>query len=84
MPVVAPGKITLGNSILNALRESRDLGREDNADSDAIISQLASDLTNAIDSYVTSIVVTINPGQVVSTVGTSGPTVGSTISPGTS
>ena len=84
MPVVAPGKITLGNSILNALRESRDLGREDNADSDAIISQLASDLTNAIDSYVTSIVVTINPGQVVQTTGVSGPTVGSTISPGTS
>jgi hypothetical protein len=84
MPIAAPGKTTLGTSIERALRRSREAGKSDNADSDAVISQLASDLTSAIDAYVTSIVVTINPGQVVQAVGQAGPSVGSTITPGTS
>lgn len=84
MPIAAPGKTTLGASIERALRRSREAGKSDNADSDAVISQLASDLTSAIDTYVTSIVVTINPGQVVQASGIAGPSVGSTITPGTS
>lgn len=84
MPIAAPGKTTLGASIERALRRSRESGKADSADSDEIISQLASDLTNAIDAYVTTIVVTINPGQVVQASGAAGPSVGSTITPGTS
>jgi hypothetical protein len=84
MPIAAPGKSLLQSSIRSALKKSMDDGAKDGADPEKIISNLATDLTNAIDSYVTSCIVTINPGQtVISSV--AGPVAtGNTISPGTS
>lgn len=80
MPISAPGKTSLEASIRSALKKALDDGKKDGADPDQIISNLASDLTNAIDAYTTTCIVTINPGQAV--VGSFGG--GVTVSPGTS
>lgn len=88
MPIAGPGKPLLESSIKAALKKSMEDGKKDGADPDQIIANLASDLTSAIDAYVTSCIVTINPGQVViSTVvagGLAGVGTGNTVSPGTS
>lgn len=67
MPISTPGKPTLMNSIQAAFTAARDSGSQDSASSDIIISQLSSDITEAIDAYVKSIVVQINPGGVTAT-----------------
>jgi len=80
MPVSAPGKEALTSEIKAALLSARDSGSLDGASSDQVISNLASDLTSAIHSYVTTIIVTINPGILVTGSGF----VGNTITPGSS
>lgn len=82
MPIQAPGKPNLTEEIKQALLGARDAGTKNNANSDDIINTLANSLTDAIDRYVTSIIVTINPGQLVQVDPVSG--TGSTITPGTS
>jgi hypothetical protein len=84
MPIAAPGKITMQTAIKNAFITAKERGSEDGANPDAIIERLSSDIANAVDAYVTSITVTINPGQVVNANGVAGPSVGTTITPGTS
>jgi len=84
MPIIAPGKFSMQETIRQAFITAKDNGTKDGADPDAIISQLSSDIANAVDAYVTSITVTINPGQVVSAAGATGVVVGSTVSPGSS
>jgi len=81
MPIAGPGKSIMESSIRSALKQALEEGKKDGADPDQIISNLATDLSNAIDAYVTSCIVTINPGQVVVTaLGGAG----STVTPGTS
>lgn len=84
MPIQAPGQPLLAQQIRAALNQARDAGTQSSANSDQIINNLANDLTDAIHQYVTTIIVTINPGQAVT--GTAGPTpvTGTTISPGSS
>ena len=67
MPISTPGKSSLTNSINTAFKAARDNGSLDGANSDEIISQLSLDLTDAIDAYVKSIVVQINPGGLTAT-----------------
>lgn len=82
MPIQAPGKPNLTEEIRSALLGARNAGTANNANSDEIINSLANNLTNAIDRYVTSIVVTINPGQLVQVDPVSG--AGSTTTPASS
>ena len=84
MPIAAPGKALLENSIRQAFIRARDTGSETGADPDAIVNRLASDIANAVDSYTTSCIVTINPGQAVT--GTAGtyPVIANVVTPGTS
>jgi hypothetical protein len=88
MPIAAPGKSILESSIKAALKKSMEDGKKNGADPDQIIANLAADLTSAIDTYVTTCIVTINPGQtVISSViagGLAGVGTGATVSPGTS
>jgi hypothetical protein len=67
MPITTPGKSALQNSINSAFAAARDSGSQDGADSDAIVSQLSIDITEAIDAYVKSMVVQINPGGTTAT-----------------
>lgn len=83
MPISTPGKTTLQIAIQDALTTARDSGSMDAASSDLIIQSLSSDLTDAIDSFVKSIIVTINPGIGVIIPGPV-PLTGNTISPGSS
>jgi len=83
MPISTPGKTTLQIAIQDALTAARDSGSMDAASSDLIIQSLSSDLTDAIDSFVKSIIVTINPGIGVIIPGPV-PLTGNTISPGSS
>jgi hypothetical protein len=77
-------KIPLELDIAAAFRAVRDAGEKDGANSDAIINQLAADLTTAINLYVTAAIVNVT---VVNTavVGASptGPVVGTGIGVGT-
>ena len=84
MPIAAPGKTTMQTAIRQAFISAKNSGSEDGADPDVIIERLSSDIANAVDAYVTSITVTINPGQVVNANGISGPAIGTTVTPGTS
>jgi len=84
MPIIAPGKVSMQQAIRQAFITAKDSGAEDGADPDAIINQLSTDIANAVDSYVTSITVTINPGITVSGVAGTFPVVASTVTPGTS
>lgn len=88
MPITGPGKSALESSVKAALKKSMEDGKKNGADPEQIIANLASDLTSAIDAYVTSCIVTINPGQtVISSVvagGMAGVGTGTTVSPGTS
>jgi hypothetical protein len=83
MPISTPGKSTLQIAIQDALKAARDSGSMDTASSDAVIADLSVDLTDAIDSFVKSIIVTINPGIGVLIPGPV-PLTGNTISPGSS
>lgn len=62
MPISTPGKQKLSSSINSALVKARDSGTLEGAESDQIILSLSQDLTNAIDEYIKSIIVTINAG----------------------
>ena len=67
MPISTPGKPALMNSVKAAFSAARDSGSQDGANSDAVIAQLSTDITDAIDAYVKSIIVQINPGGVTAT-----------------
>jgi len=84
MPITAAGKPTMQQSIKQAFIEARDNGSLTGADSDAIIDQLSTNIAEAVHSYVTSIVVTINPGISVTGVAGVYPVVAMTVTPGTS
>ena len=84
MPIIATGKPAMKTSIESAFQKAKDAGAVDGADPDAIISTLASDIASAVDSYVTSITVMINPGIPVATAGSPAAQVGSTTGPGSS
>jgi len=58
MPL-STAKVPLELQIAAAFKKVRDNGREDGANSDAIILELASDLTTAINAYVTQAVVNV-------------------------
>ncbi len=66
MPLSA-AKSPLESMIKQAFLDVLSAGKEDGADPEAIIAQLASDLTTAIDTYTTSALVITDPGQMVST-----------------
>ena len=74
-------KIGMVSSINSAYQNSKNLGIQDGANSDAIISQLALELSSAIHTYMLQALVqtndTINPGQPDIPIG------GFTVSPGT-
>ena len=76
--------MSMQSSINAAFVKAKDAGAKDGASPDAIISQLSSDIAGAVDAYVTSITVMINPGIAVSAAGVMGPVVGATTSPGSS
>lgn len=85
MPIQPTTTQVLKSSILAAFIDARDKGTgAGSSDPDAIVEKLASDLTNAIEFYVTSCIITNLPGQ--SVVGTAAgvPVVAQTVSPGTS
>jgi len=84
MPIIAPGKATMQQTIKQAFVAAKDNGAKDGADPDAIIEQLSSDIANAVDAYVTSITVMINPGIPVAGTATIYPVVASTTAPGSS
>ena len=92
MPIATPGKPLLKTSIEAALKKSMEDGKKNGADPDQIIANLASDLTDAIDTYVTTMIVTINPGQMAISVVVGvaggipviGTATGTTITPGIS
>lgn len=84
MPIQAPGQPILAQQIRAALNQARDAGQQSSANSDQIINELANNLTNAIHQYVTTIIVTINPGQAITGASPAGPITGTTISPGSS
>lgn len=84
MPIIATGKSTMQQTIKQAFIDAKDNGSKDGASPDAIIDQLSADIASAVDAYVTSITVTINPGITVSGVAGAFPVVASTVSPGSS
>lgn len=84
MPIIATGKPAMQNAIKQAFITAKDSGAVDGADPDAIINKLAADIAGAVDSYVTSITVMINPGIPVATAGSPAAQVGATTGPGSS
>lgn len=84
MPVSAPGKSVLESSIRQAFVKAKNAGAETGANPEEIISQLASDIASAVDTYTTSIIVTINPGQTVSGMAGTYPVIANVVTPGTS
>lgn len=84
MPIIATGKSTMESSIKAAFVKAKNDGAKDGASSDAIIAQLSTDIASAVDSYVTSITVMINPGIPITGVGAMGPVSGATTAPGSS
>ena len=84
MPIIATGKMSMQSSINAAFVKAKDAGAKDGASPDTIIKQLSEDIAGAVDAYVTSITVMINPGIAVSAAGVMGPVVGATTSPGSS
>ena len=67
MPLSA-AKPGLQSAIEAAFQLVKTSGEEDGADPDAIIAQLAADLTTALDDYTTSALVITDPGQMCATV----------------
>ncbi len=61
MPIIATGKASMQSSINAAFVKAKNDGAKKGASPDAIISQLSSDIAGAVDAYVTSITVMINP-----------------------
>jgi len=84
MPIAAPGKSVLESSIRQAFVRAKNAGTETGADPDAIINRLAADIASAVDTYTTSIIVTINPGQTVSGMAGTYPVIANVVTPGTS
>jgi len=84
MPIIATGKPAMKSAIESAFKKAKDAGAKDGADPDAIMSNLANDIAAAVDSYVTSITVMINPGIPVATAGSPAAQVGATTGPGSS
>lgn len=84
MPIIATGKAAMQASIKQAFITAKDSGAQDGADPDAIISQLSADIASAVDAYVTSITVLINPGTPVVTAGSPSAQAGATVAPGSS
>lgn len=84
MPIAAPGKTVLESSIRQAFIRAKNAGEETGANPDAIINQLASDIANAVDTYTTSCIVTINPGQTVTGIAGMYPVIANVVTPGTS
>ena len=90
MPL-STAKTPLETMIKIAFLDVLEAGKQDGADPEAIIAQLAADLATAIDSYTTSALVITDPGQLVSTivvtagsaVAQAGTGVGSSAAPGT-
>jgi len=84
MPIAAPGKSIMQQSIRAAFVKAKDAGAQDGADPDQITAELASDIAAAVDAYVTTIVVTVNvsPGIPVTTAGSPSAQVGATTGPG--
>ncbi len=80
MPIETPLKTLLQIEIESAFNRVKENGEKPGASPQAIIQQLSSDITEAIDKYIKGAIVTVNvaPGQIVAT--PSGP--GSTTSPG--
>lgn len=69
MPVTAAdiAKGNLSKSINAAFTAAKKSGSQDGASPDAVIAKLSSDLTDAINAYVTAITVQSNPGAVTAT-----------------
>jgi hypothetical protein len=84
MPIIATGKATMQQTIKQAFIAAKENGSKDGADPDAIVEQLSSDIASAVDAYVTSITVIINPGIPVAGTATIYPVVASTTAPGSS
>lgn len=84
MSIIATGKPSMESSINAAFIKAKDDGMQTGADQNAIIAKLSSDIATAVDAYVTSITVMINPGIAVVATSTTGPVIGTTISPGSS
>lgn len=84
MPIIATGKMTMQSAIRQAFITAKDEGGKNGANPDEIINQLSADIASAVDAYVTSITVTINPGIPVVGAGPTGPVTGATTAPGTS
>lgn len=89
MPITPTTKSLLKINIENALKAARDAGApglsaDQKSGSDEIIAVLADGLTNSIDNYVTTCIVSTLPGQPI--VGTAAgiPIVGQTVAPATS
>ncbi len=75
-------KPTLEQAIKNAFESVKEQGTKDGAKPDTIIQKLAEELASAIHEYTISAVVTVEPGQSVTTAGTPSSQQGSTTTPG--
>lgn len=82
MPIIAGDTAALQSAISSAFERSRQDGSADGADSNAVISQLSSDIAAAVEAYVSTVTVKILPGIVVTTDPATG--VGSTTGEGSS
>ena len=67
MPIIANGKTSLQRAIQDAFESAKTSGQATGADPDEIIANLSSEIADAVDAYVTSIVVQINPGGLTAT-----------------
>ena len=74
---------TLITDIKSAYEDAMNNGDEQNATPSSVIATLSLDLATAIDTYVTSALVTVNAGQMVVTAGSPAAHTGATSTSGT-
>jgi len=84
MPVQAPGREILSQQIKEALLQVRNSGQDESVNSDDLITQFSTSLTDAIHLYVTSIIVTVNTTGTIIGTSPSGPVTGTATSTGSS
>lgn len=88
MPIISTTKAVMQQSIAQAFTKAKEDGSKDGASPETIIQNLSTDIADAVEAYVTSCQVIINPGQVVQTAVVTatgaGTGVGVTLTPGQS
>ena len=88
MPIISTTKTVMQQSIKQAFIRAKEDGSKDGASPDTIVQNLSTDIADAVEAYVTSCQIIINPGQVVQGTaivgGMPGVAIGVTLTPGQS